>query len=331
MRKKGFTLIELLVVIAIIAMLLAILMPALNKVKKIAQRVVCGTNLKGLGTAQTVYANDYDDEYAVQGQSGKHEWYWITGAFDDTAKNWNSAATGKITIGASLYLLVREADVSPKSFVCPSGNETEYDGKNSMNLDIVQLWDFGNEYKAPGSGYPYQHVSYSYHMPYANGGGKSSLSANGSRSAAFAVMADKNPYFDPKNVEIGSVTQDNFMDHVGPVGAYWDTTTGISESDYRVKRANSASHAKEGQNVLFADGHNAYENTTDVGIKNDQIYVPRPTGALTELQIRQGNVTIMGSGTSPAAGHNAAIQPQGVEDSYLVNDDDMKDKPKKTS
>ncbi|HOK95669.1 MAG TPA: hypothetical protein PKW71_06035, partial [Anaerohalosphaeraceae bacterium] len=70
------------------------------------------------------------------------------------------------------------------------------------------------------------------------------------------------------------------------------------------------------------------ENTTDVGIKNDQIYVPRPTGAHTELQIRQGNVTIMGSGTSPAAGHNPAIQPQGLEDSYLVNDDDMKEKPK---
>ena len=59
MKKKGFTLIELLVVIAIIAMLLAILMPALNKVKKIAMRVVCGTNLKGLGTAQVVYASDW--------------------------------------------------------------------------------------------------------------------------------------------------------------------------------------------------------------------------------------------------------------------------------
>ena len=72
MRKKGFTLIELLVVIAIIAMLLAILMPALSKVKKIAQRVICATNLKGLGTAQTVYANDYHDEYVVQGGSGAH-------------------------------------------------------------------------------------------------------------------------------------------------------------------------------------------------------------------------------------------------------------------
>ena len=73
MRKKGFTLIELLVVISIIAMLLAILMPALSKVKRIAMRVVCATNLKGLGTAQTVYAHDYEDEYTVQGGTGEHD------------------------------------------------------------------------------------------------------------------------------------------------------------------------------------------------------------------------------------------------------------------
>ena len=81
MKKKGFTLIELLVVIAIIAMLLAILMPALNKVKKIAQRVVCGTNLKGLGTAQVVYGNDYEDAFVVQSGSGKHEWLPETGGW----------------------------------------------------------------------------------------------------------------------------------------------------------------------------------------------------------------------------------------------------------
>ena len=124
MRKKGFTLIELLVVIAIIAMLMAILMPALSKVKKIAQRVICGTNLKGLGTAQTVYANDYDDEYTVQGGKGNHTWDWMTNGFQNVQKDWSTSGT--FTIGASLYLLVREADVSPKSFVCPSGDEEEY-------------------------------------------------------------------------------------------------------------------------------------------------------------------------------------------------------------
>ena len=90
MKKKGFTLIELLVVIAIIAMLLAILMPALNKVKKIAQRVVCGTNLKGLGTAQSVYSSDYEDQFAKQGGSATTlNWFRVTPKFDDPAKKWS--------------------------------------------------------------------------------------------------------------------------------------------------------------------------------------------------------------------------------------------------
>jgi prepilin-type N-terminal cleavage/methylation domain-containing protein len=132
MRKKGFTLIELLVVIAIIAMLMAILMPALSKVKKIAMRVVCGTNLKGLGTAQTVYANDYDDEYVVQGRGTAQSWDYYTDQFQVANRTW---ADGQhITVGASLYLLVREADVSPKSFVCPASDQQEASGKNDNNM-----------------------------------------------------------------------------------------------------------------------------------------------------------------------------------------------------
>ena len=66
MERKGFTLVELLVVIAIIALLMGILMPALTRVRQIAFRLICGTNLSGIGKAMMVYANDYDDEYAVQ-------------------------------------------------------------------------------------------------------------------------------------------------------------------------------------------------------------------------------------------------------------------------
>ena len=61
-RKKGFTLIELLVVIAIIAMLLAILMPALGKVKEKAKATVCQTQVKQWGLAWTLYAADHDDK-----------------------------------------------------------------------------------------------------------------------------------------------------------------------------------------------------------------------------------------------------------------------------
>jgi len=57
---KGFTLIELLVVIAIIALLLAILMPALQRVKDQAKATRCLANLKQIGLAMHAYAPDYD-------------------------------------------------------------------------------------------------------------------------------------------------------------------------------------------------------------------------------------------------------------------------------
>jgi prepilin-type N-terminal cleavage/methylation domain-containing protein len=59
-RKAGFTLIELLVVISIIALLLAVLMPALNRAKELAKRVVCGNALKQVGVAVGGYAGKFD-------------------------------------------------------------------------------------------------------------------------------------------------------------------------------------------------------------------------------------------------------------------------------
>ena len=67
MRKKGFTLVELLVVIAIIALLMGILMPALARVRQIAYRMVCGTNLSGIGKAVLLYANDNEEEFPKAG------------------------------------------------------------------------------------------------------------------------------------------------------------------------------------------------------------------------------------------------------------------------
>ena len=61
--KKGFTLIELLVVIAIIALLLAILMPALAKVKEKARLIVCSNNQHQLIVGVTIYSAANDDEY----------------------------------------------------------------------------------------------------------------------------------------------------------------------------------------------------------------------------------------------------------------------------
>lgn len=57
-RRDGFTLVELLVVIAILAVLIALLLPALGRARELTRRVVCKSNLRQWGTAITMYAAD---------------------------------------------------------------------------------------------------------------------------------------------------------------------------------------------------------------------------------------------------------------------------------
>lgn len=80
-RYGGFTLIELLVVIAIITVLAAILFPVFARAQEKARVTGCLNNLKQLGTAATMYANDYDG-YVCLGQQPAARapedgmWYW---------------------------------------------------------------------------------------------------------------------------------------------------------------------------------------------------------------------------------------------------------------
>src|SRR5580698_5527460 len=90
--KKGFTLIELLVVIAIIAILAAILMPVLSQAKQRAWTIRCVSNLKQIGMAMKMFADDNADLYPESG----NDIHW--GAIDSGTQkaSWMEQIVGNV-------------------------------------------------------------------------------------------------------------------------------------------------------------------------------------------------------------------------------------------
>ncbi|MHC4396990.1 MAG: type II secretion system protein [Planctomycetota bacterium] len=301
MKKKGFTLVELLVVIAIIALLMGILMPALARVRQVAYRMVCGTNLSGIGKGMLIYANDNNEAYPIGGV--KNDTWTTFGTLDDFEEPYLKDAVGTrggVTITHSLFLLIRNADLQPKQFNCKGDTTAKIfkvsDEADDPTLDPTEVWDFGSFKQGDMSSSPGEYNSYCYHMPYEfpDPDPASLQSTNVSRPVSAvshpgaALCADRNPYFDISAMEYldgrWGADPPRWIEEDRPnrtLAHYVDTD----------KTGNSALHQREGQNVLFADIHVSFERYPNVGIDHDNIWKPWGYARPSQRQKQLGEFT----------------------------------------
>jgi prepilin-type N-terminal cleavage/methylation domain-containing protein/prepilin-type processing-associated H-X9-DG protein len=169
MRSRAFTLVELLVVIGIIAILVGLLLPALNRARDSANTVKCASNLRTIGQGLAQYLDDYNGFYPVAYDynrtqanvlnipAGIEQPPWATSGY----VHWSSFIYGHKDLGMN-YPNVYESTFGWEAFQCPSIDQGGLppDEPSAQMIETGQNYDPANgsnpllpDYQAPRMAY----------------------------------------------------------------------------------------------------------------------------------------------------------------------------------
>jgi len=228
-QKRGFTLIELLVVIAIIAILAAILFPVFSRAREQARKTACLSNMKQLGTALMMYAQDWDETLP----------FWRTPCHGDP-----NYPPGGLLWTEQLYPYVKNWEV----FQCPSAAQTNGE------------W-MANCY--PGQrGVPPRpqnniicHFGYNELILNTNGGWPPCGSVGGAKLATLAAPSETVVIADsPKNL-FAPWGAAGFWKPICQEPAFANKCCPQSEETNLQRALEKFARHQGGSNLVFADGH----------------------------------------------------------------------------
>jgi len=232
MRRFAFTLIELLVVVAIIALLMAILLPSLQKAREQAKRVACLSNVRAL----TVGLNSYRSEDPKGRYPASPRWAeacYSSVAYDERPERGNSAEldmangrAGYVDCWLGIGLLYRFGHVGdPRAFYCPNIEKTAY-------VSYPLGWDIDDPNRWPRTSWV-RYISYSYRVFGQRRGGTS------------MTAQDIEELYELEMSPNEAIVSDMFLDWFG---------------NWRGAEPHSSPF---GLNVGFSDGHGEFMNLGD--------------------------------------------------------------------